>query len=104
MGLFTCLLFSVLAAWIIRTVVPSIKTFNKLLIIGTGLACGFAGCIMGKMLGFADIDKFNLYSLGIAVWMVMVMAGVGVLFNTLKKVKLPKVPSLDEHELQFTKH
>ena len=67
MGLFACILFGIIASWITISVNPKLKPAKGWFVVFTGAAGGIIGAWLGRHFGFADLDMFNMYSVGMSM-------------------------------------
>lgn len=66
MGLFLCILFSIITCWILSSVQDSWNIGWKGIFI-VGLICGIIGAYIGYELDLARFDSFNLVSLSFSL-------------------------------------
>jgi len=66
MGVLACLLFGILAAWIIRSVLVRAGIGGVKSVFVIGLLGGMIG-LTGVLIGFGDLEHFNLYNVLIAI-------------------------------------
>lgn len=66
MGLFLCILFSVITCWILSSVQENWNIGLKGIAV-VGLICGLIGAYIGAELDLARFDSFNLVSLSFSL-------------------------------------
>ncbi|RYE23065.1 MAG: hypothetical protein EOP51_11630 [Sphingobacteriales bacterium] len=67
MGLFACILFSIIACWITISLNPKLKPIKGSFVFITGAVGGTIGAMLGRHFHFADLDMFNMYSVGMGI-------------------------------------
>jgi zinc transporter ZupT len=72
MGIFTCLIFGVLAAWITRSSLTTAGTGGVKAVFTIGVLSGLLGLI-GIVLGWGDLTSFNLYNIFLAILAALAM-------------------------------
>lgn len=61
MGIFACLVFGIMSAWITRSVLRRAGAGGYISVLIIGIAGGLLG-LTGLILGFGDIASFNFYN------------------------------------------
>ncbi len=81
MGLFACILFSIIACWITISLNPKLKPIKSMFVFFTGATGGIIGAMLGKYFHFADLDMFNMYSVGMGIVAGIVLTAILSLTN-----------------------
>lgn len=88
MGLFACILFGIIASWIGISVYPKIKPAKGWFVVFTGAVGGIIGASLGRYFNFADLDMFNMYSVGMGMAAGVILTSV--LSLTKRSAGLPQ--------------
>lgn len=97
MGLFTCILLSLLTTVVAWFFIPSIKANSILVLLGISLLAGIVGSYLVKLLGLAAIHEFNIISMAISLGLVLLNLTIFYIYRKLKqRIRL------DEHERIMT--
>lgn len=67
MGLFTCILFGIIACWIASSVKPEWNTGSVVALFVIGLSAGIAGCGLIEICNIANYDTFNVFGILLSI-------------------------------------
>ncbi len=107
MGLAICILFGILTALLTVLFIPKWRPENLAMILITGSIAGIFGCYIGKQLGLAGYNMFNLISTGISICLsVTIVAFMWFtnLFGWQSNLKRAGITVLDNHEKAIAEH
>lgn len=99
MGILVSTLLGIATAFMARTFFSVFRRYHILLFIVIGLVTGIAGSVAMKVWGFAEVTELNIFSLAISFGLAVLTLVIISVYNWFRQ---PRVPQLDEHELQLT--
>ncbi len=67
MGILTWIIFGLIAGAIAKFIMPGNQNMGWLLTIVLGIVGAYVGAFVGQLLGFGDVDGFNIGSMFIAI-------------------------------------
>ena len=98
MGLFACILFGIIASWIGISVYPKIKPVKGWFVLFTGAIGGVAGAWLGRYFQFADLDKFNMYSVGMGMVAGLIVTSIVSLTKRTANMPQAELALIDDEE------
>ncbi len=102
MGMALNVLIGLVLAVSIRYLSSVHERVSRIAMFAMGIGAGILASSIGLAILSIGINEIHMIPAAITIGIVGVVATAIYLYRIRKKVKLPKVPKLDEHELKLT--